>query len=264
MNPMIANKKIIVTGASSGMGERFVWHIAANGGIPIMIARSFDKLQAIQLKIKETFQQDAFIYQADLLKTEQVEAVFTQILAEHVLIDALINNAGLGKFAPVQQMEWADVSQMFGLNVFASMRSIQYMLPHFAQNHTGHIINIASQAGKIATPKSAAYTASKHALLGFTNVLRQEAKALGVRVTAVNVGPARTRFFDIADPEGSYVRSVERYMLDPDMVAKKVVGALFTNKREVNLPWWMELGSKLYQLIPGIMEIVLKQQFHKK
>src|SRR5699024_9715866 len=117
---------------------------------------------------------------------------------------------------------------------------------------------------KVATPKSSAYAATKHAVLGFTNALRLEAVKEGVKVTAVILGPARTSFFKSEDPEGAYQKNVAQSMLDPDYVAQKVVRHLFTNKIEINLPNWMEMGSALHRLFPNTMERLLKKQFNKK
>lgn len=129
---------------------------------------------------------------------------------------------------------------------------------------SGHIINIASQAGKIATPKSSVYAATKHAVLGFTDSLRMEAEQHGIFVTAVNPGPIRTNFFHIADQSGEYVKNVERWMLSPEKVAKRVVSIMMTPTREVNMPRWMNIGSQLYRLFPSVVEKVGKRAFFKK
>lgn len=260
----LANKKVIVTGASSGIGERLVWHIAQNGGIPIMLARSIDQLKSQQQLLKQAFQTTSYVYQIDLQNEKELDIVIEQILKEHEQIHGLINSAGVGIFDFVKDMQWQDVEWMFQLNVFALMRITKRLILHFSHYRQGHIINIASQAGKLATPKSAVYASTKHAVLGFTNALRLEVANKGIYVTAVNLGPVRTNFFITADPNGSYQKNVERYMLDPDNVAQKVVCYLFTDKREINLPGWMEMGSKLYQLFPKTMERLLEKQFNKK
>ena len=229
-----------------------------------MIARSLGQMEAVSSRIREKYSIEPFIYPCDLTNTGELERTFNQLLQEHEQIDCLINNAGVGKFDSVLEMNEADLTRMFQLNVFAMISTIQYMLPHFRKNGAGHIVNIASQAGKIATPKSSGYCASKHAILGYTNVLRQEAREMGIYVTAANFGPVQTSFFETADPGGDYARNVAKFMLDPEIVARKVIGLLFTKKRELNMPRWMELGSKLYQLLPGPMELVLKRQFNKK
>ncbi|WP_087972148.1 SDR family NAD(P)-dependent oxidoreductase [Oceanobacillus rekensis] len=264
MQNKLKHKKVIVTGASSGIGERLCMSIAMNGGIPIMLARSIDTLADIQLRIENKLGAESFIYKIDLQNQADIEPIINQILIEHDHIHGLINNAGIGIFDSVIDMRLTDVSQMFQLNVYAPMKISQLLIPHFIENNNGHMINIVSQAAKISTPKSAAYGASKHALLGFTNTLRQEVRQHNIFVTAVNLGPVHTNFFSIADPSGTYQKNVERYMLDPDRVAKKVVHHLFSKKRELNMPFWMEIGSVLYRLFPQLMETLLKRQFSKK
>lgn len=264
MRNRIAGKKIIITGASSGIGERIAWQIAENGGIPIMVARSIDKLKNQQMQIKKSYQIDSYAYQADLLNHKEPANVMNQIVSDHTQIHGLINNAGAGVFDYVWDMQWSDIEYMFQLNVFALMQGTKSLLPHFRQHNEGHIINVASQAGKIATPKTAVYAATKHAVLGFTNSLRLETSEFNVHVTAVNLGPVNTNFFAGADPTGDYQKNIDRYMLDPNKVAGKVVKSLFTARREINLPRWMELGSKFYHLFPGTLERLLKNQFNKK
>jgi uncharacterized protein len=138
------------------------------------------------------------------------------------------------------------------------------VLPIMLQQKSGHIINIASQAGKIATPKSSVYAATKHAVLGYTNSLRMELSDQQIKVTAVNPGPIGTNFFTIADESGTYEKSVQRYMLKPEYVAKKVVDAMLTSTREINLPRWMNVGSILFVLFPHLFERVGKRVLNKK
>src|SRR5690606_13325587 len=104
---------------------------------------------------------------------------------------------------------------------------------------SGAIVNIASIAGKMATAKSAAYSATKHAVLGFTNALRQELHGTGVRVMAVNPGPVATGFFDVADPGGEYANRVSRFMVTPERVARAALDGLARGKAEVNVPSWL-------------------------
>ncbi|SES82057.1 hypothetical protein SAMN05216389_102320 [Oceanobacillus limi] len=266
MQDKLKNKKIIVTGASGGIGARIAWHIALNGGIPILLARSMEKLTEIQSKISRELQQECFVVQVDLTEANSVIKTFDRILLEHGKVHGLINNAGIGIFKEVSELSWEQIEKMFQVNVFALVKGTKVLLPHFLSQEEdhNHIVNIASQAGKMATPKSSAYAATKHAILGFTNALRMEVKNSKIFVTSVNLGPVRTGFFDVADPDGTYQRNIEKYMLDPDIVAQRVVHHLFRQKREINLPWWMEVGSKIYNLFPKFMESVLKNQFHKK
>ena len=132
------------------------------------------------------------------------------------------------------------------------------------ERNTGHIINIASQAGKLATPKSSGYAATKHAVLGFTNSLRMELAKTNIFISAVNPGPIETNFFNTADKSGNYVKSVKKFMLKSDYVAEKIIQLMIHPKRELNLPRWMNLGSVLYNLFPSISEKLTGRLLDKK
>ncbi|SDJ66074.1 SDR family NAD(P)-dependent oxidoreductase [Sediminibacillus albus] len=260
----LKGKKILVTGASGGLGASIAWHIAKQGGTPILVARSKDKIERLSKEISHHFSIKPPAYPADLTDLEQWEDILGIIIKDNQPIEGLVNNAGIGVFDYVHEASWEDFDNMFQLNVYALVKTVYQLLPHFLDNNKGHIINIASQAGKIATPKSSGYSASKHAVIGFSNALRMELAGKGILVTTVNPGPIRTGFFDRADPSGNYQRSVERYMLDADNVARTVVKHMFKRKREINLPLWMDTGSRLYQLFPGWFESIMKKQFSKK
>ncbi len=264
VNDRIAGKKILITGASSGLGEQIAFKIAEQDGIPILIARSEAKLRRLSEELGEKHGIIIPFYPADLTEIEQLDGLFEDIMVQHQQIHGLVNNAGIGVFDYLADARWEDIENMLQLNVTALIKTVHKILPHFLHNNTGHIVNIASQAGKLATPKSSVYSASKHAVVGFSNALRLEVEGKGIWITTVNPGPISTRFFDHADPSGHYRKSVERYMLNPERVADQIVSNLFKKKREINLPRWMEFGSRLYHISPGWMEKLLKKQFNKK
>ncbi|MCA0982840.1 SDR family oxidoreductase [Halobacillus yeomjeoni] len=264
MNRLVKEKKVMITGASSGIGQFLAIHVARQGGVPILIARSGERLHIISEKIEETFGVSCYWYKADLSNDAEWKDVIDRICYEHGSLDALINNAGMAVFDLVSEAKWQDIDRMLSVNVKSLFRATHQLLPHFLQQGNGHIVNIASQAGKMATPKSAVYAATKHAVIGFTNGLRMEVEKDGIFVTSVNLGPVRTNFFQQADPSGNYERAVDRFMLDPNHVALKIVDSLFTKQREINLPVWMDSGSKVYSLAPVLMEKAMGRQFNKK
>ena len=119
---------------------------------------------------------------------------------------------------------------MFEVNILGMMVLTQKFAIDMAERRQGHIINIASMAGKMATAKSTVYSATKFAVLGFSNALRLELKPLGVAVTTVNPGPIETNFFDKADPSGSYLEKVGQIVLEPAKLAKYVNPQYETSK----------------------------------
>ena len=137
-------------------------------------------------------------------------------------------------------------------------------MPSFLARGGGHIVNVASIAGKIGTPKSTGYTASKHAVLGLSNALRLELAGTGVAVTAINPGPIDTPFFALADPDGTYVNNVRWFMLKPEKVASRIVKAIESRKAEVDLPLAAAAGVKLYQLFPRLADKLVGPLLNRK
>ncbi|MFK4413819.1 MULTISPECIES: SDR family NAD(P)-dependent oxidoreductase [Bacillus] len=264
MTGRLQNKVIVITGASSGIGEQVAMQVAEQGATPVLMARTEEKLKALAEKIKETYNTPCYYYVLDVSEEMEVQSVFSKVLQEVGRIDILVNNAGFGIFKTFEDASMDEVKDMFQVNVFGLVACMKAVLPYMVKRNEGHIINIASLAGKIATPKSSAYAATKHAVLGFTNSLRMELSSTNIFVTAINPGPIDTNFFEIADQSGTYVKNMGRYMLKPTYVAEQIVKSMQTKKREVNLPKWMGIGPKLYALFPGLFERVAGKSLNKK
>ncbi|MCZ8517140.1 SDR family oxidoreductase [Paenibacillus filicis] len=255
------NKKIaVITGASSGIGALMARELSKRGAVPILMARREDKLKEAAGAVRG----EHGVYLLDVTSTEQVERTMREVIGRYGRIDLLINNAGYGVFdrfvdAPVTEFE-----SMMDVNYMGTVRCTKSVLPHMLRQGSGHIVNIASMAGKIGSPKSSGYSASKHAVLGLTNCLRQELRGTGVYVTAVNPGPIDTPFFDKADPGGNYVKNVKWFMLKPERVAGQVLAAVERRKPEIDLPLAAAAGVKLYQLFPRLFDGVAHKLLNRK
>jgi len=260
----LRDKNIVITGASGGIGAEIAKLCAASGANLVLLARSIDKLQKLQKELQQKYQVKVDVFQLDVSDTEKVQEVFLRIYEEIGQIDVLVNNAGFGVFREAHEAIMDEIKGMFNVNVVGLIACTSMVLPKMRQRRFGHIINIASQAGKIATPKSSVYSASKHAVLGYTNSLRMELADFNVQVTSVNPGPIATNFFNIADEKGTYVKNVQRFMLKPEYVARKVVDSMLSKTREINLPRWMNMGSVVYVLFPRLFERLGKRAFNQK
>ncbi len=260
----LKGKNIVITGASGGIGAEIAKLCAESGANLVLIARSIEKLKQLQMELQQKHQVRVEVYQLDVSDTEKVKEVFTAIFAEIGEVDILVNNAGFGVFREAHAATMDEIKGMFNVNVVGLMACTSMVLPKMRERRFGHIINIASQAGKIATPKSSVYSATKHAVLGYTNSLRMELSDYNVLVTSVNPGPIATNFFNIADEKGTYVKNVQKFMLQPNYVARKVVDSMLTKTREINLPRWMNMGSVVYVLFPRLFERIGKKAFNKK
>jgi short-subunit dehydrogenase len=144
------------------------------------------------------------------------------------------------------------------------VRCAKAVLPFMKQQGGGHIINIASMAGKLSTPKTSGYAATKHAVLGLTNAMRSELAPLGIAVSAVNPGPIDTPFLQAADPEGTYADNVRGYMLTPVKVAEAILKVIERRTPEVDLPLSAAVGIRIYGLFPRLADRLAGRWLNRK
>lgn len=260
----IYNKNVFITGASRGIGAEIAKKCGEKGARLFLFARNGGLLQQLKEKIEMEHGAEVFIYKLDVSKPDEIEKVFAKALADGGGIDVLVNNAGFGVFRKAEEVNIEEAREMFLVNVVGLIACTTAVLPKFIEQRRGHIINIASQAGKIATPKSSVYSSTKHAVLGYTNSLRMELSDYNIFVTAVNPGPIATDFFNTADVSGTYVKNVEKFMLKPEAVADEIVRKMLVPAREINLPRWMNAGSLIYSLFPRLFEKAGKKFLNRK
>lgn len=263
-NRSLQDKIVLITGASSGLGEQIAYQAASEKAIVILAARRRERLEQIERRCRELSGRPAYSYRLDVGSPEQIAAVVPDILARMGAVDVLVNNAGFGFFAEALATPQSLANEMFKVNVLGLIQITKLIAADMKKRGAGHIINIASQASKMATPKSAVYAATKFAVRGYSNALRLELKPFGIYVTTVNIGPMQTDFFIHADPSGSYLEKIDRWVLDPKVVAAKVTACMLTDKREINLPRIMEIGAKLYLLFPRIGDFLAGGIFNRK
>ncbi|MGG1635409.1 oxidoreductase [Paenibacillus sp. FSL A5-0031] len=257
---MLRGKVIFISGASSGIGALMAKMLAERGAIPVLTGRNISKLKEISAAIKGK----SSFYQMDVTDNEQVKRTVEAVIAEYGKIDVLLNNAGYGKFENFMSMNVESFEQMMDTNYLGIVRCTKAVVPHMVKQGSGHIVNIASLAGKIGTAKSTSYTATKHAVLGFTNALRMELREQGIQVSAVNPGPIDTPFFSLADPSGSYVKNVNWFMMKPEYVVKKIIRLIERRKAELDLPKTAAFGIKLYQLLPRTIDRLFGGMLNRK
>lgn len=256
----LQGKIAVITGASGGIGLMTARLLAERGAVPVLMARNERKLKEAAAAVKGRHGTQVL----DVTSSGQVETSMQEVRERYGRIDILINNAGYGVFEPFVTASLAEFEGMMEVNYMGTVRCTKAVLPHMLEQGSGHIVNIASMAGKIGSPKSSGYSATKHAVLGLTSCLRQELTGTGVYVTAVNPGPVDTPFFDKADPSGNYVKNVKWFMLKPERVALKVVEAIERRKPEINLPLTAAAGVKLYQLFPRLFDRIAYKLLNQK
>jgi short-subunit dehydrogenase len=255
------NEKIVViTGASSGIGAWLAQELSRLGAVVILLARSKAKLQQIAALMQGKHE----CIVTDITSLEQVLAATRQIIHTYGQIDILINNAGHGVFESFADAKLETIEQMMDVNYMGTVRCTKAVLPYMLAAKSGQIVNIASLAGKIGTAKSSGYCASKHAVLGFTNSLRQELKGTGIYITAVNPGPIDTPFFERADPSGSYASKMKSHMLQPKQVGQAVLRAIIKRKMEIDLPVLFGWAAKFIVVFPWFSNKIIYKFLNNK
>lgn len=250
-------RTIVMTGASGGLAQEIVKLLPEDR--LILIGRSHKKLETLFGNHPHRE-----LIELDITDSQAIETVTNQIFERYKQVDILINNAGYGIFKDFNQINDTDIQAMFEVNTFALMNLSRLFGERMKQVKKGHIINIVSTAGLIATAKSSLYSATKFAAIGFSNALRLELLPYHVYVTTVNPGPIKTAFFDQADPDGSYVQAVDKYMLEAEEVAQKIVASFGKKKREINLPFLLNLAHKLYTIFPNLGDKLASGMFNYK
>lgn len=260
----LENKVVMVTGGSAGLGEQICYEAAKKGAIVITCARRIQLLGKVKEQCMALSGKEAFAFQLDVSSPESVLSVLEKVQAEVGTIDVLVNNAGFGIFEDFLTFDLEKARNMFEVNVLGMMTLTQQVAVQMAENKQGHIINIASMAGKMATAKSTIYSATKFAVLGFSNALRLEMRPFNVSVTTVNPGPIRTEFFDKADPSGDYLDKLGFIVLEPQKLAKAIIRSVEKPKREINQPVALEIAARFYTLFPHVGDYLAGGIFNKK
>ncbi|BDP73534.1 short-chain dehydrogenase [Enterococcus faecium] len=260
----LEDKVVLVTGSSGGLGAQICYEAAKQGAIVISCARRMAFVEGVRDECRRLSGKEAYAFKVDVSNPESVDELYEKVMEEVGRVDILVNNAGFGIF---EDFLTFDLGKILLPKCFPSVPMMvltQKFAIDMAERRQGHIINIASMAGKMATAKSTVYSATKFAVLGFSNALRLELKPLGVAVTTVNPGPIETNFFDKADPSGSYLEKVGQIVLEPAKLAKMIVRNMRHPKREINQPFILEVASKFYTLFPTIGDYLASGIFNKK
>jgi NAD(P)-dependent dehydrogenase (short-subunit alcohol dehydrogenase family) len=189
----VNGKVIVITGASSGIGKAAAEKIARAGGIPVLLARSVDKLEETKKEIEDAGG-TAYAYPVDLSDHEAIDEVVGRILADHPAVDMLVNNAGRSIRRSLEQSydRFHDYERTMQLNYFGAIRMIMALMPHFRERKRGHIINVSSIGVQTSPPRFSAYVASKAALDGFTRCVGSEVIGDGVTFTTIHMPLVRT------------------------------------------------------------------------
>ncbi|MDE3735351.1 MULTISPECIES: SDR family oxidoreductase [Pseudomonas] len=187
MSNNISNKVVVITGASSGLGEATARHLASLGAKVVLGARRVERLQSLVAEI-EAAGGEALAIATDVTSASQVAALIDGAVQRFGRVDVLLNNAGLMAIAPMDEVKVDEWSRMFDINVMGVLHGVAAALPLFRKQGSGHFINVASVAGiKVFSPGGTVYSATKFAVRAISEGLRHEVGG-AIRTTVISPG----------------------------------------------------------------------------
>ncbi|PRT55585.1 hypothetical protein B9G98_03205 [Wickerhamiella sorbophila] len=196
----IEGKVIVITGASSGLGETSAHELTKAGAKVVVGARRVDKLRAL---VKEFGLPEESAVEVDVSKQEQVENLIQTALKLYGKIDVLMNNAGVATFSPIEAGDVDAWDRMIDTNVKGVLYGVNAVLPHFKERKSGQIINTCSVVGHSVMRNGVVYSSTKFAIRAISEGLRQELKPHNIRVLNISPGPTESEGLRVAFGEAS-------------------------------------------------------------
>jgi thioester reductase-like protein/short-subunit dehydrogenase involved in D-alanine esterification of teichoic acids len=244
----VNGRTVVITGASSGIGRAAALKIAAAGGVPILIARSRDKLEEVQQAI-QSHGGTAYVYTADLSDMESIDATVEQILADHAAVDMLVNNAGRS----IRRSVMLSIDRFHDYE--RTIKLILALLPHMKERRFGHIVNVSSIGVQTNPPRFSAYVASKSALDAFTRVVSSETIGDNITFTTIHMPLVRTPMIAPTKIYDSFPT------ISPDEAADLICEAIRAKPKQINTRLGT-FGEVLYALAPKAVDQILHMAYN--
>ena len=234
MNNNIEGKVVVITGASSGLGEASARLLSSQGATVVLGARRVDRITSLAKELSGASGK-ALAIGTDVTDFDQVKRLADTAVATYGRIDVMLNNAGLMPHSPLERLKIDDWNRTIDVNIKGVLYGIAAALPHMKLQKSGHIISVSSVAGHKVSPGGAVYSATKHAVRVISEGLRQEVKPYNIRTTVISPGAVATelpgsiteadvaqhvqKFYDtVAIPAESFARMVAFAMSQPEDV----------------------------------------------
>ncbi len=252
----LTGKYVVITGASSGIGQVTALKVAQAGGIPVLVARGKDKLEDTRASIEMRGGQ-AYVFPCDLSDLEAIDRLCEQIAAELPSVDFVVNNAGrsIRRSLRLSQDRFHDFERTMQLNYFGAIRLVMGLLPKMQEQRRGHVVNVSSIGVQTNPPRFSAYVASKAALDAWSNVVASEVVGDGVTFTGIHMPLVRT-------PMIAPTKLYDRFpTISPAQAADLVIKAMVERPHEINTLLG-NAGAVAHTMAPKTAFRILNMAYH--
>lgn len=263
------NKVVWITGASSGIGEALALELAANGAQIIFSARREAALRAVKNRCDANSNREHLILPLDITDESSLPDAVQHALSLSGRIDVLINNAGISQRSSCLTTKMTTYRALFEVDVFGPIALTKAVLPVMIKQGSGHVVVVASVAGKMGVPFRTGYAAAKHAVMGFFDSLRSEVAHQNIAVSTITPGFIRTNISKnaLAGDGETYGRVDSNIAggMSPQDCAKVIVNGLSNGKTEIAVGRGLEMHALwIKRFFPRWLEKLLVDQYHKR
>lgn len=253
----VADRQVVITGASSGIGAALAREVARRGGRLVLAARRRDRLDALVRSLRRAGAV-AYPVACDVTRRDQVRGLIEQARARLGRIDVLVNNAGISAYGATERTTIADFERLFAVNLLGPWHGMAEVIPVMRRQGGGVIVNVASVAALHGVPYLGAYAASKAALVALTQSLRAELAADGIRLLIAYPGYTETEIYarerrlgGARRPRGGYASA--------DRVARAIVRGIERGRHELVLSGGGRALAALKRLAPPLADVVMRR-----
>lgn len=227
MSNNIEGKVVVITGASSGLGEATARHLSTQGAITILGARRADRIRALAEELTGNGSK-ALAVETDVTQRNQVQHLVDMAMSSYGRIDVMLNNAGLMPSSPLERLKIDDWDRMIDVNLKGVLYGIAAALPYMQRQKSGHFINVSSVAGHKVHAGGTVYAATKHAVRALSEGLRLEVKPYNIRTTIISPGAVATELPDhVTEPDiAAYVKMAYASAIPANSFARAVAFAI--------------------------------------
>lgn len=254
---------VIVTGASRGIGREAALAFARKGAKVVLASRTIARMEELAKEI-QGIGSEALIVPCDVSVEQDCKQMASKAIDRFGRVDVLVNNAGFGHYAAIENLETKDLEKIFLTNLYGALWCTQGVLPHMKSRRSGHIVNISTVISKRSIPYMTAYCMTKFAMNAFDEGLRLELRPFGIGVTLLCPGLTSTDFQTNADKIGYAPPLRSKGGMPASKVGRAILRAVERNRRRVALTFSGKLLLCLQRLSPTLTDELMHLAFSMK